>query len=375
MALRCFVAMAFGHADTDEWFDSVLAPTIRGLGIEVRRVDRIVHNDDVDDRIMSEIESADLAVVDLTYARPSAYFEAGYAQRSVPVIYTVRRDHLDGTAGDPALRVHFDLSVKNIIAWQSPSDQAFAGRLHETLQLVVRPLAIAAAEAGDARAVESRFKQQPVVDQLSEVANSIATAVRKSRVLTVPPRKVWPNPYETASSKFVGSELVGFQMAVLETVTKSTLAGSLKKQLAYPRFNVNPPTMDTRVAGISDLYVFASLGRVPLTRVTSALSIFSVVDETSRHLRWTGEEAWPSVRIGSFRWLRPIVPGIGKFRANDRGVERTIEVREIVEPGHSDYVEIPRVLDVVIIDAIRSGSDAATRVTDAIRRWRPEPLT
>jgi hypothetical protein len=30
---------------------------------------------------------------DLRYARPSVYFEAGYAERSVPVIYTVRRDH------------------------------------------------------------------------------------------------------------------------------------------------------------------------------------------------------------------------------------------------------------------------------------------
>jgi nucleoside 2-deoxyribosyltransferase len=85
--LRCFVAMAFGQEDTD--------------GINAQRVDRIEHNDKIDTKIISEIEAADLVTADLTYARPSVYFEAGYAQRAIPVIFTARPDRSTRT---PAVR-------------------------------------------------------------------------------------------------------------------------------------------------------------------------------------------------------------------------------------------------------------------------------
>ena len=76
--LRCFVAMAFAHKDTDAIF-SALRKTLGPLGVNAQRVDRIEHNDNIDTRIISEIEAADLVIADLTYARPSVYFEAGYA--------------------------------------------------------------------------------------------------------------------------------------------------------------------------------------------------------------------------------------------------------------------------------------------------------
>jgi nucleoside 2-deoxyribosyltransferase len=64
------------------------APTLGPLGVAAPRVDRIEHNDNIDTRIISEIEAADLVIGDLTYARPSVYFEVGYAQRAIPVIFT-----------------------------------------------------------------------------------------------------------------------------------------------------------------------------------------------------------------------------------------------------------------------------------------------
>jgi nucleoside 2-deoxyribosyltransferase len=87
--------------------------------VATRRVDRIEHNDDIDDRIIAEIEKADLVITDLTYARPSVYFEAGYAQRAIPVVYTVRGDHFRARDADPHgnRQVHFDLKMRNIIAW------------------------------------------------------------------------------------------------------------------------------------------------------------------------------------------------------------------------------------------------------------------
>jgi hypothetical protein len=55
--LRCFVAMAFGQQDTDAIF-KILRKTLGPLGINAQRVDRIEHNDNIDTRIISEIEAS-----------------------------------------------------------------------------------------------------------------------------------------------------------------------------------------------------------------------------------------------------------------------------------------------------------------------------
>lgn len=133
--------MAFGRSDTDAIFD-VIDKTLWGMQIRAIRIDQLNHNDDIDDRIISEINDADFAVADLTYARPSVYFEAGFAQRSVPVIYTVRSDHFGSNVNDPYgnLRVHFDLQMKNIIAWKTVGDKTFQKRLSARVAKVTLPL-------------------------------------------------------------------------------------------------------------------------------------------------------------------------------------------------------------------------------------------
>jgi nucleoside 2-deoxyribosyltransferase len=139
--LRCFVAMAFGEKDTDQIY-SVIKRSLAPLQVATRRVDRIEHNDDIDDRIIAEIKQADLVIADLTYARPSVYFEAGYAQRAIPVVYTVRRDHFRARDDDPHgnRQVHFDLRMRNIIGWSSPKDPAFPKRLKARINKVIGPL-------------------------------------------------------------------------------------------------------------------------------------------------------------------------------------------------------------------------------------------
>jgi nucleoside 2-deoxyribosyltransferase len=48
------------------------------MKIEPLRVDQIEHNDDIDDKIIELIKKCDFCIADLTYARPSVYYEAGY---------------------------------------------------------------------------------------------------------------------------------------------------------------------------------------------------------------------------------------------------------------------------------------------------------
>ncbi len=133
--------MAFGREDTDKAYKILVAPTFRRLKITPIRVDRIEHLEDINNKIMAELNKCDFALADLTYVRPSVYFEAGYADRKVPVVYTCRSDHLSGRSDDPSgnFRVHFDLKMKNIISWSSPTDATFSKKLERRVRLAVLP--------------------------------------------------------------------------------------------------------------------------------------------------------------------------------------------------------------------------------------------
>jgi nucleoside 2-deoxyribosyltransferase len=98
----CFVASAFDHKDIDAIYDKVVRPTLQKLKIRCTRVDRIEHNDDIDDKIFALMNAADFCIADLTYARPSVYYEAGYMFGcKKPVIYIARSDHFRAKVPDP----------------------------------------------------------------------------------------------------------------------------------------------------------------------------------------------------------------------------------------------------------------------------------
>jgi len=140
--LECFVALAVGKADVDAIYDSVIVPTLKDLGVVARRVDRHEHNDDIDDKILELIDICDFGIAELTYARPSVYYEAGRINGlGRPVVFMVRKDHLTPRSDDPEgnLRVHFDLQMKNIIDWTGPSKR-LSQRLASRVRLVTRPI-------------------------------------------------------------------------------------------------------------------------------------------------------------------------------------------------------------------------------------------
>jgi hypothetical protein len=140
--MNCFVASAFEHRDVDDIYDHAIRPILKELNLHPSRVDRVEHNDDIDDRIFKLIEQSNVCIADLTFARPSVYYEAGYAHGiGKPVIYIARGDHFRARESDEAgnLRVHFDLQMKNIIPWTTPND-SFKNRLRKRLRHVLRPL-------------------------------------------------------------------------------------------------------------------------------------------------------------------------------------------------------------------------------------------
>jgi nucleoside 2-deoxyribosyltransferase len=165
----CFVASALDRADVDAIYDKSIKPVLRELGIRCTRVDRVEHNDDIDDKIFALMEAADFCIADLTHARPSVYYEAGYMLgRGKPVIYTARDDHFRAKDSDlhGNLRVHFDLQMKNIIPC-SAATNAFASKLKRRISKVVASMLKARRTAQEHLQHEQAFAKESISVQLS----------------------------------------------------------------------------------------------------------------------------------------------------------------------------------------------------------------
>ena len=168
--MKCFVASALGNSDVDRIYDRVVRLTLREIGVNPVRVDRVEHNEDIDDKICDLIRSSDLCIADLTYARPSVYYEAGYAfGLGKPVIYIVKGNHFTPKPDDKFgnCRVHFDLQMKNIIKWE-PID-SLAKRLKKRLLHVVRPLKREEKKAQETQRETGEFARLSLNSQLAAV--------------------------------------------------------------------------------------------------------------------------------------------------------------------------------------------------------------
>lgn len=180
--LKCFVASAFERDDVDEIFDEVIKPVLRGENMQAMRVDRVEHNDDIDDKILDLIDSCDFAIADLTHARPSVYYEAGRAcGLGKPVIYMVRSDHLRPSPDDPAgnVKVHFDLQMKNIIAWTRPVP-TLRNRLGARVRHVTRPI-IKELERQEVLKIQGMlFNTLSWVDRADDILRRTRAALRRA---------------------------------------------------------------------------------------------------------------------------------------------------------------------------------------------------
>src|ERR1039458_58856 len=131
--------MAFDHDDTDALYERSIRPVLVRNGVTPIIINRRESNDDLNLQIIASLDSADFCIADLTYTRPSVYFEAGYAQRAVPVVYTGRAEHLGHSQPDH-LRFHFDLQMKPLLKWRAPDDSKFRAGLERRIRVTaLRP--------------------------------------------------------------------------------------------------------------------------------------------------------------------------------------------------------------------------------------------
>ena len=171
--------MAFDHEDTDALYEGAIRPVLKANGILPVIINRREDNRDINHQIIEQLNACDFCITDLTYTRPSVYFEAGYAQRAVDVIYTVRSDHLLKNQPDD-VRVHFDLQMKPLIKWTSPEDKTFPGRLERRLRsTVLRNWRSSQKEIQKEREDRDQFAHMPLRSRLIMLRRrAVSTVVR-----------------------------------------------------------------------------------------------------------------------------------------------------------------------------------------------------
>jgi hypothetical protein len=133
VAGTCFVAMSFDKALDPAYDDGMIPAIVDDCKFNVVRVDRVEHNDDITDRILAGIRSAQFVVADFTGQRQGVYFEAGFAAGlGRTVIWTCHEDDVEN--------LHFDTRQRNHILWRTPAElrEKLTQRIRATVALPAR---------------------------------------------------------------------------------------------------------------------------------------------------------------------------------------------------------------------------------------------
>jgi hypothetical protein len=273
------VASALGRIDVDEIYDRGIRPVLKDLRMKVDRVDRKEHNDDIDDKIMELLQGADFCIADLTYARPSVYYEAGYAAASgKPVIYIARSDHFPSKDKIPAdsERIHFDVQMKNIIPWTRPNI-TFSRRLRARVQFVTQPLMKALAQD------ESTSRDRAEFDLLSQHKQRVAIVIKAANLLRA--RGFSCEHVRRVDEGWVDHPSVlarRHSEGMTQTVRFLCLPSILKKELtSYYLVGLAPFNLGVRSGPVEGHYILASLRPIRESSVADALSYFDVQEDGS----------------------------------------------------------------------------------------------
>jgi hypothetical protein len=271
--VTCFIASAIGRPDVDDILDRAVIPVFDALHIRGSRVDRVEHNDDIDETIFHLIDEADFCLVDLTYARPSVYYEAGYAVGSgKPVIFIARSDHFSAKVDDPQglLRIHFDLQMKNIIPWSAPTGP-FRERLRRRVNHVVRPILRKASQSEKQEDERRQFGKLPATVQIQRLTNTALNILRRRGFRQWKPHKngapeVYPNHFVV--NRVIGQRTEDVRFTCLQSITKNMLMNSF-----YGSFSSSMRQGECSSAVV--IHILVSLRNIPPSRLTGALPSYS----------------------------------------------------------------------------------------------------
>ena len=263
--INCFVACAFGKNDVDEIYANSILKVLKELSIKPLRVDKINHNENIDRKIIELINSCDFCIADLTFARPSVYYEAGYVHGlHKEIVFTVRKDHLSPN-GEDNKRVHFDLITKNIIDWERPSD-LFEEKLRERILLITNPINMYLKASAVKKEKENVFNLLSTSQKLEQLF-SYCEEKMKERKIYVQTTKLL-DAYDFIAKKSIMSDEI-YIISCRQNITESFLREFYLIKIRAILREENESVTNTIVK-----VIFISLISCPESRIQKALFHF-----------------------------------------------------------------------------------------------------
>lgn len=118
---QCFVAMWFDDETSDLWLKAIL-PGCINAGYHPVRIDKVQHNNNIVDEILSGIRKSHFLIADFTGQKRGVYYEAGFAKGlGKEVIQLCRYDYFHGEDGKP--KMHFDNTQVNTMIWEKGKEE------------------------------------------------------------------------------------------------------------------------------------------------------------------------------------------------------------------------------------------------------------
>lgn len=265
--IYCFIACAFGRSDVDEIYTKSILKVLEKLKIQPLRVDRINHNKNIDTKIIELINQCNFCIADLTYARPSVYYEAGYVHGlNKEVVFTVRADHLNPSNQDN--KIHFDLITQNIISWTS-SEELFEDKLRKRIEHITRPIITKLKEDKLKKDAENEFSLLSQLEKRKQILSYSKEIMKERKFLILP---LHETPYSDFSAKQTSFPGKMFYITCKDTTTVSDLINFYYYHLPMFFRKNDYYGIHERISEIT--VVFVSLKSCPESRLQKALPEF-----------------------------------------------------------------------------------------------------
>jgi len=372
--LRVFVALAYGHDDTEEWFENNLTPLLKDEECSVRRGDKIVSQRDLDDQVLHEIAQSDVVIADLTHASRAVYFEAGFAEgRKIPVVYTVRADHTP-LSKSPETRIHFNLGMRNKVQWRRPADPEFTKGLRQRLTRLLQPILKRKAEEQELGDKRTRFASLTVEEQWDELTSALKQAIdesvpRRVTFYTYPESYPWSTERLKIGSLFDNGTVWAIEGLRRKQLTTQKAARELTNVMENIPADVQTPTSADAISLVRDLHVVVTRAKVQPGRLAAAYSDFNQVSSNPRWLRAQSTVRVPEGRRANYVQVLLQDGSFFKFasehaRAPLIGIADNGAITGMV--GHR---LVPRITDFVTISSPESAADLMTEVHRVIDEW------
>ena len=121
-----FIMMAIDSSKSElEDIRTGIKEVFKEFGIEAVTADEIGHEEVITERILSEIETSEFLIADLTYERPNVYYEIGHAHALNKYPILVRKE---GT------KIHFDVAHRNCPEYKNTTK--LKSLLRERLEMI-----------------------------------------------------------------------------------------------------------------------------------------------------------------------------------------------------------------------------------------------